>query len=99
MLHVTARSPSPAQLPSVLQEDAAPSKQLHKVGGAQQKLAGGCSSPARGATRRPAPLKVMQIHPRPELPLVVADDSKPAIGDLGTGLTISSFLRLPGLPF
>jgi hypothetical protein len=48
--------------------------------------------------RRPAPLRVLRAPAAAPAPLVVEDDSKPILGDIGLGLAASSLLRLPGLP-
>ena len=50
--------------------------------------------------RRPAPLKLRSpvAAPHSAAPLVVEDDSKPELSDLGMGLQQTAYLRLPGLP-
>ncbi|GBF91232.1 hypothetical protein Rsub_03552 [Raphidocelis subcapitata] len=48
--------------------------------------------------RRPAPLRLLRAPAAASAPLVVEDDSKPDLGDIGLGLAASSLLRLPGLP-
>jgi hypothetical protein len=102
-----SNSPTP-----LLQEDATPTKQLFveqqpKVAGVRAETAAAAAaaqSPVNvKSRRRPAPLRLGSSAQRPSLaslsaPLVVADDSKPELGDLGLGLGAHTLLRLPGLP-
>jgi hypothetical protein len=100
LLRCTSNSPVP-------QEDAAHAGKLSTPDrGARQTAEPEGEAPAPrqqqggGERRRPAPLKVLRTPAEVgSAPLVVADDSKPTIGDVGIEFFAASpLLRLPGLP-
>jgi hypothetical protein len=95
----TSNSPTP-----LLQEETQIGKHLaasaEPVKQQQQKPAAKSQQQGQATKRRPAPLRILRTPAvaRSSAPLVVVDDSKPELGDLGLGLHCSTLLRLPGMP-
>lgn len=98
----TSNSPTP-----LLQEDTAPQTpgklveaaiihQHHQCISRTQQQQG---TPIK-SRKRPAPLRIQNesLSGPHYSPLVIADDSKPELGDLGLGIGAATLLRLPGLP-
>jgi hypothetical protein len=104
-LIATLRSNSPTPL---LPEEAAAAQEhaagkLNRLGGvaAPEKQQQQQQNTAAAKQQAPSSLQQQVQHKTPsylETAYVVADDSKPDLGDLGIQFSSSCLLRLPGLP-